>query len=128
LALLCELNVPGLVALACIPHGLTAKDVLPLLMDAGWQLLIAIAFVTEISEKGALSLGDPVLAGIETWMVHSLVPYGYDDDGLDVIVGWHDLPVTKIKWNTMPALCWTNDQQMGISREFVMVLPHNRSN
>lgn len=39
MAILCELNVPGLVAVGCIPHGLTAKDVFPPLMEAGWHLL-----------------------------------------------------------------------------------------
>jgi hypothetical protein len=68
------------------------------------------------------------MAGVNLWAAHSVVPYGYDDDGIDVIVGWHDQPVTKIKWSTMPALDWKKlqNQQLGISRDFVMVKPHKR--
>ena len=128
LAILCELNVPGLCAIGFIPHGLTARDVIPPLLEAGWQLLLGIAWVTELKQEGADLMGEPTLAGMKTWVAHSVIPYGYDEDGLDVIVGWHGMPVHKIKWSTMPSLDWKKlqNQQYGISREFVMVMPHRK--
>jgi hypothetical protein len=55
LALLCELNLPATIAISFIPHGLTAKDVLPPLLDDGWFLLLGVAFVGEVTEKAQRS-------------------------------------------------------------------------
>jgi hypothetical protein len=123
MTMLTEMAFPGIVALAIVPHGSTARDVFPALMASGWRLLISYTFTAQITREGALSVvGDADFAGMTMFAGHALVPFESDDEGLFVIVGWPSTPVEKVSWKTMPSMAWNLDgQPCGIAREFVMV-------
>src|SRR5262249_13253329 len=128
-AILAELGFPGTVAIGFIPHGYTARDVFPALMDSGFHLLISAWFTSEITPDGAADgLQDPDFAGLPIYTSHVVLPFAHSEECLDVITGWDFQPTYKIKYDTLPALSWTRDtleQPRGIQREFVTVLPIN---
>ena len=129
LGLLHELRFPGIVSFGIIPAGQTAKHVFPVLMSAGWELLVGVAFVDCISREGAFKLGDRELEGVSAYQTHGVVPISFDAGGMDVMIGWKEMPVGGVTWQTMPHRQWgqhPGTQMHGIMREFVMVFPYSK--
>ncbi|HKQ03826.1 MAG TPA: hypothetical protein VJ464_01745 [Blastocatellia bacterium] len=124
--LLSELNFPGLVGLGVIPHGQTARDTLPPLLDAGARLLLGIQFTSEVNPDWAARQGDPQLAGVPFESSHVLVGYGWSDEGVKAIVGWSYQRIACMRWKAVPFYHWGRLPLPGVAlhREFVMVWPN----